>query len=358
MLRIVSLREHVAGVLHRAGALKAVMHIRRFAPVPARITILTYHHIADDDPTYPYDPGVADATPAQFRRQMELLARYGTPIGIDDLVRAFDGATLPKNPVMVTFDDGYRSCHDVALPILRAVGMRATFFIATGYVTNRKLYWWERIAIILAQARVASATLTYPQSIEIVANDPRAQAILADYIKDTPSLDLERFLIGVSTAFGVEWNSAIEATHADNLVMSWDHVRALSRAGMDIESHTKTHRVLLTLGDDDLRDELAGSRQELETQLGRPVRAIAYPVGRRVSHRIRLRRAIEAAGYRLGLSNASGSTRLWPASMRGMVPADRYDLRRLSTERTMSDAMYFTQVAVPRLAYIGRHDRG
>jgi hypothetical protein len=25
---------------------------------------------------------------------------------------------------MVTFDDGYRSCHDVALPILRAVGMR------------------------------------------------------------------------------------------------------------------------------------------------------------------------------------------------------------------------------------------
>ena len=61
---------------------------------------------------------------------MEMLARYGTPIGIDELVRALDGAPLPKNPVMVTFDDGYRSCHDVALPILRAVGMRATFFVA------------------------------------------------------------------------------------------------------------------------------------------------------------------------------------------------------------------------------------
>jgi peptidoglycan/xylan/chitin deacetylase (PgdA/CDA1 family) len=352
------MREQVADVLHRAGALKAMMHLRRIAPVPTRITILTYHHIADQDPSYQYDPGVADATPAQFRRQMELLARYGTPIGIDDLVRAFDGAPLPKNPMMVTFDDGYRSCHDVALPILRAVGMRATFFIATGYVSNRKLYWWERIAIVLSHARIASANLTYPQPIEIVAKDPRAQNVLTDLIKNTPALDLERFLTGLSTAFGVEWNSAIEATHADNLVMSWDQVRSLARAGMDVESHTKTHRVLLTLNDADLRDELAGSRQELETQLGRPVRAIAYPVGRRVSHRARLRTAIEAAGYRLGLSNASGSTRLWPTAMRGMVPADPYDVRRLSTERTMSDAMYFTQVAVPRLAYIGRHDRG
>ena len=41
------------------------------------------------------------------------------------LLHKLEGAPLPKNPVMVTFDDGYRSCHDVALPILRAVGMRA-----------------------------------------------------------------------------------------------------------------------------------------------------------------------------------------------------------------------------------------
>src|SRR5213075_2805424 len=111
----------------------------------------------------PYDPGVADATPVQFRRQMEMLARYGTPIGIDDLVRALDGAPLPKNPVMVTFDDGYRSCHEVALPILRQVGMRAVFFIATSYINERRLYWWEKIAVALSQARVATARLTYPR---------------------------------------------------------------------------------------------------------------------------------------------------------------------------------------------------
>ena len=63
--------------------------------------------------------------------------------------------------------------------------------------------------------------------------------------------------------------------------MTWDDVRALAGAGMDIESHTRTHRVLDTLDRDQLRDELVGSRRDLEAQLGRPIRAIAYPVGRR-----------------------------------------------------------------------------
>src|ERR1043165_927784 len=146
------MRERVAAWLHRAGALGAVMELRRHTPAPM-LSIITYHHVADHDPAYPYDATVADVAPAQFRRQMETVARYGTPIGIDDLIRALAGGPLPRNPVMVTFDDGYRSCYEVALPILRAVGVRATFFVATSFISERRLYWWERIAILLGQSR-------------------------------------------------------------------------------------------------------------------------------------------------------------------------------------------------------------
>ena len=125
---------------------------------------------------------------------------------------------------------------------------------------------------------------------------------------------------------------------------------------MDVESHTRWHRVLQTLDDGLLRDELAGSKADLEAHLGRPVRAIAYPVGRRIAHVRRIREAVIAAGYTLGVTNASGATRIWPAPFAGMIPTDRYDVSRLSTDREMSDAMYFTQIAVPQLAYIGRHD--
>jgi len=326
------------------------MRMRSVAPVPGRVCILTYHHIADDDPTYPYDPDVADATPEQFRRQMEMLVRYCNPIGIDELVRAFDGAQLPKNPVMVTFDDGYRSCHDVALPILRAVGLRATFFVATSFVQERRVYWWERIAIALSHSRSQKIRITYPQPLEIAVKDKTAMVVLSDLVKNTRELDVERFIAELYRAAGVEWDASTEAKHAENIVMTWDQVRDLARAGMDVESHSRRHRVLQTLDAASLEDELAGSRRDLEAQLGRPIRAIAYPVGRRIATEQRIRNAIALAGYKIGLSNASGAARIWRGS-------DPFDIRRLSTDRSMSDAMYFTQVAVPRLAYIGKGNR-
>ncbi|MDQ3370003.1 MAG: polysaccharide deacetylase family protein [Myxococcota bacterium] len=350
------MRERVATLLHKAGALAAVMQLRRYVPGP-NLSIVTYHHIADQDPTYPYDPDVADASPAQFRRQMEVLAKYCTPIGIDELIRAVEGEPLPRNPVMVTFDDGYRSCHDVALPILRAVGVRATFFVSTSFITERRLYWWERIALALAQTKRRTATITYPRTIELDLANPKLRGVLTELVKATASLDVDRFLDGLFDSFGVEWSRDIESMHADAMIMTWDQVRALARAGMDVESHGRRHRVLQTLDDETLDDELAGSRVELEAQLGRLVRAVAYPVGRRIARQARIRDAIASAGYRIGLTNASGVNRVWPLAMRGVMTLDPFDVRRLSTDRTMSDAMFLAQVAVPQLAYIARnHD--
>jgi len=353
------MRERLAGWLHRAGALRALMELRRHVPAPL-LSIITYHHIADQHPSYPYDPNVADASPAQFRRQMETLARYGTPIGIDDLIAAVGGAPLPKNPVMVTFDDGYRSCHDVALPILRAVGMRATFFIATSFVNERRLYWWERIALVLGQARRAkhqTAQISYPHRLTLDLERPDTGDLLTDLVKDTYDLDLNRFLDELSAALGIEWSRQIEASYADGLIMTWDQIRALARAGMDVESHGRHHRVLQTLDAEALDDDLAGSRRDLEAQLGRPVRALAYPVGRRINGEQRIRTALTAAGYQIGMSNHSGVNRWWPPSLRGFAPIDPFDLRRLATDRTISDAMFLTQVAVPRLAYLSAHNR-
>ena len=345
------MRERVATLLHQSGALGAVMAVRRRVPVPT-LGILTYHHVADDDPAYRFDPDVPDATPAQFRRQLEILARYCTPIGIDELVRALAGAALPPNPVMVTFDDGYRSCHDTALPILRAVGVRATFFVSTSFISERRLYWWERIALILAEARRDTATLRYPRRVELDRRDPALRGRLTLLVKVTDNLDIARFIDELAAAFGIAWTPELERHHADALIMTWDHVRALARDGMDVESHGKLHRVLETLDDPELADELAASRAELEAQLGRPVRAIAYPVGHQINHLPRLRGAVAAAGYRVGLTNKTGVNRLWPGALASVLAVDPFNIRRLSTARGMSDAMYLAQVAVPRLAYV------
>ena len=345
-------RERLVDALDRFGLFRKVMQLRRLAPMPI-VSIVTFHHIHDtaaEPDGYLYDPEVADATPGQFRRHLETLARIGTPIGMPDLLRGLDGAPLPPNPVMITFDDGYRSCHDVALPILKELGIPATFFVATSFVTERRLYWWERVAVALNTARRPRAQLNYPWPMEIDARDPAARRRLDDLIKNTWGLDIERFLGDLCRELDVEWNPAIETEHANRMIMTWDEVRALERAGMSVESHTRTHRVLETLDDDALHDELAGSRSDLERELGHPVHAIAYPVGRRIQ-RARIRTAVADAGYRVGFANCDGVNTLWPAALRNAMAFDPFDLRRVATSRTMTDAMFLTQLAVPALGY-------
>ena len=347
--------ERFAGLLHRAGALHVMMRLRTLAPVPT-VSIVTYHHVAEHDPRYPYDTEVSDATPAQFRWQMETLARYCTPIGIDELLQALEGAPLPKNPVMVTFDDGYQSCHDVALPILRSVGIRATFFIATSFISERRLYWWERVSLLVGQG-TKPGTITYPTPLELVPRSPVTRRLLNSTIKDAKHLDIERFLDEAAVALGTAWSPEIEAGYANHLIMTWDQVRALARAGMDVESHSRTHRVLQTLDDDALRSELA--------RLARGPRGPARTPGARdrLSRRTPprpQRPARPRCGHRRGLSGRPDQRQRGQpdlaAALRGMAPIDRFDVRRLALDRSMSDAMYLTQIALPGFAYIGRHE--
>src|SRR5678815_2908123 len=172
---LVGKRERLVDLLDRAGVLRGVMQLRRLSPLPI-LGAVTFHHIHDtaDHDAYPYDPDVADASPRQFRRHLETLTRIGTPISMAELLRGLDGGALPRNPLMITFDDGYRSCHDVALPILREMGIPATFFVATSFITERRMYWWERVALAIRAARRTRTRLSYPAPIEIDASDPGA----------------------------------------------------------------------------------------------------------------------------------------------------------------------------------------
>ena len=61
--------------------------------------------------------------------------------------------------------------------------------------------------------------------------------------------------------------------------VTWDQVRKLAFLGMEIGSHGASHRPLTSLSADELDQELAGSKQRIEQELGRPVPAIAAPGG-------------------------------------------------------------------------------
>src|SRR5215217_1693585 len=103
------------------------MLTRQGGPVP----ILMYHEVSPSP-----HPAFRryTVTVRNFARQMRWLATFGYhAISMDTLLRARQGhASLPKRPVVITFDDGFRSCAEHAIPVLRAHRLTAVFYLVAG----------------------------------------------------------------------------------------------------------------------------------------------------------------------------------------------------------------------------------
>lgn len=106
-----------------------------------KVMALNYHKIDDMEISL-------SVTPADFDAQMKYLKDNGyNIIDIADLYAALAGEkTLPKNPVLITFDDGYADNYTAAYPILKKYGFKATIFVITDFVDVRANYLkWEQL---------------------------------------------------------------------------------------------------------------------------------------------------------------------------------------------------------------------
>jgi peptidoglycan/xylan/chitin deacetylase (PgdA/CDA1 family) len=111
-------------------AVGALRRIRR-----RRSVILGYHGIAEagllDDLSLLLVP------PARFRRQLELMLAAGFRFVTLARLIEEEGAEPPPGFAVVTFDDGMRNNHSVALPILRELGIPATVFVTIDFIGGR-----------------------------------------------------------------------------------------------------------------------------------------------------------------------------------------------------------------------------
>jgi peptidoglycan/xylan/chitin deacetylase (PgdA/CDA1 family) len=287
-----------------------------------------------------------NSAPNAFDQQMEWVQQYFTPVGIDELVRFTEGQPLPRNPILISFDDGYRDSYATALPILKRRGIKAVFFIATSYITERRMFWWDRVNFLIKSSTRRHLDLSYPFPMRFDTSDEdgRRSAIrsILRIIKTARGLDLPRLLGELQTTADSPWTDDLERSLAAEHLMTWDEVRGLRAAGMDVQSHTRTHRVLQTLEDRQILDELRGSREDLERELGEPISAISYPVGYNIDNRGYIREALAQSGYKIAFTNGSGVH--WIRN-----ELDRFQVKRMCVGSGTPDAVFRAMLAFPPL---------
>jgi peptidoglycan/xylan/chitin deacetylase (PgdA/CDA1 family) len=224
----------------------------RLRPGPLRV--LCYHGIDDPD---------------AFARQLEWLVRHLRPVALDDVVESVrDQRPLPPRSVLVTFDDGNRSVLDRAAPLLHARRVPAVVFVVTDLIGTERPFWWDEVNDLAGADGPALV-----RTLKTVDNHERLAAL--DALRRTAATP----------------RSAPQLTGSE--------LRELDAAGVAVASHSRTHPCLPRCTDDEVIDEVRGSREALSELLGHPPVAFAYPNG---DVDDRSRAAVREAGYSIAFT--------------------------------------------------------
>jgi peptidoglycan/xylan/chitin deacetylase (PgdA/CDA1 family) len=106
------------------------------------LPLLTYHSIDNTG-------SCLSTAPEVFSLQMQYLAGIGyRTLTVSEAVSYLKGeCQFPHPAIALTFDDGYRSVFDIALPLLREHGFRATLFVVSGSCGGKNIWDGSQRAI-------------------------------------------------------------------------------------------------------------------------------------------------------------------------------------------------------------------
>ena len=112
---------------------------RRRGPDGPRVPglrVLVYHHLLPEAILVTLRHDSVTTSLERFEEQMGYLATHGyRTLAPEDLLTYLRGRrTLPRRPVMVTFDDGYESNYVYAFPVLKRYRIKATIFLVTAWM--------------------------------------------------------------------------------------------------------------------------------------------------------------------------------------------------------------------------------
>jgi len=257
---------------------------------------LVYHRVGDPegDPRSELVPALGAAA---FERQLRhLRSRYRTVTASDLLDAVANRRRGQRFPVAITFDDDLASHRTVAGPVLRRLGLTATFFLSGASLERPSRFWWERLqdavdrGLDVEQAVLEGVSVAEPTG-------PGRERIhgVAATIQELPSeqhREVSRRL------------EALVGPDPDDSGMRAEDVAWLVEAGFEVGFHTLTHPYLPRLDDRELKAALTAGRTELAEVTGRPLRSIAYPHG---GTDARVEADARACGFQTGYTLVPGT---------------------------------------------------
>lgn len=268
------------------------------------LRILAYHRVAELRNTPTVDSRSVGATPEVFAQQMEHLARFYRVVSMHEVLEAVEeGRSLPKRAVLITFDDAYADFAEIAWPILKQLCLPATMFVPTAYPDQpERAFWSDRLYQAFAATSRTEINVSPLGQLPLLTLDQRRKNLRAiqDHLTRIPHHEAMRLVDSLSAELGpncVQGGS----------VLTWEKLRELSSEGLTLGSHTRTHTIMTQTTPEQMREEVQGSQEDLQREIGACLPIFCYPNG---NHNDAAVSVLREQGIRLAFTTLSGPNEL------------------------------------------------
>lgn len=261
--------------------------------------------------------GTTDAAPGYFSRghaiwnvrdQIRHLRRHLRQVPLEDIALAVSqGESPPPASFAVTFDDGIANNATLAMPMLQEFKVPATFFIPSALVGSPRDLWVASLRELVrcwTRTTISEVPGLWPQ---LSATDEASRYATYFRIKETLKAQDGRRQ-EILDLLAAEAGGYIRPPEEDRVVGP-DLLRRMTQQPFTVGAHTRTHPILSSLQPEQAREEIDGSRKDLEQMLDRPVLDFAYPNGRFADLNDTIRGLVDEAGYRCAVITEPGTIR-------------------------------------------------
>jgi peptidoglycan/xylan/chitin deacetylase (PgdA/CDA1 family) len=250
---------------------------RGLAPwLQGRGAILCQHRVLPESRKSPLSvPRDLEISTTYLASLLEMLSRQGCAfVPMDELLGSL-GKSSPRRLIAITLDDGYRDNLTEALPVFEQFGVPFTVYVTPGLIDGTADPWWYSLqTLVLGKPEVRLPDDAAPLPCGSPAEREKAYRALYRHVGDAGSAR--------SAALAAIWQANKLDGPPDNgeLFLTWDELKTLDAHPLaTIGAHTLTHPRLIWLDAAAIGNELTGSRERLERELGHPVPHVAYPHG-------------------------------------------------------------------------------
>ncbi len=242
-------------------------------------------------------PGIKGLEYEKFKRQIAYLSARYTIIRMEDVLAACDGASLPENAMLLTFDDSYIDHFTQVFPVLDGCGIQGSFFIPAKTFAEHKLLDVNKIHFILA-AGGGEALLPalfsrldyyrgkefdFPSNAELYdlyGMPNRFDSREVSFIKRILQNGLpERLRRIISSELFEQYVGISEEVFARELYMNEDQIALLKRKGMFIGVHGYDHYWLGKLPKAEMEQDLTRALDKMAPFIDRNCWVMNYPYG-------------------------------------------------------------------------------